>query len=110
MIGENTNEITAHRLEQLAKLYRQGGASETVKKTLNKLFGYETEMCRIQLRELEEDLLSFENRYNISSEVFYQRFQEGKTDDDMDFIEWASIVQMYHRLQKRLFLLTEEQI
>jgi hypothetical protein len=55
---------------------------------------------------LRNDLSGFEKQYDMSSEMFWQRFQEGKTDDSMDFVEWASLVQMTKRLEKRLFLLT----
>ncbi len=109
MLTENTAEITADRLEQLADLYRQGQVSETVTKTLNKLFGYEAENCRTRLRQLENDLSVFEKQYGMSSDVFYRRFREGRTDDSMDFIEWASVVQMYRRLRQRFALLTGEQ-
>lgn len=109
MLGENIAENTACKLEQLAEFYRQGQVGETVTKTLNKLFGYEAENCRTQIRQLENDLSVFEKQYSMSSDVFYRRFQEGQTDDNMDFIEWASVVQMYRRLRQRFALLTGEQ-
>ncbi len=108
MIGENTTETMAHRLEQLAKLYKQGQASEMMAKTLDKLFGYEAETCKFQLRQFQNDLSVFENQYGMSSEEFYQRFQQGQTGDDMDFVEWASLIQMFLRLEDRLTLLTME--
>ncbi len=103
---QSTSENTARKLEQLAELYRQGQASEIMQKTLHKLFGYETETCRSQLRQLQNDLSDFEKQYRMPSDIFWQNFQEGKTDDRMDFVEWASLVQMALRLEKRLFLLT----
>ncbi len=111
MIPENTSasENIAHKLALLAELYQHGQASEIMLKTLHKLFGYEAEICGSQLRQLRNDLSDFEKQYDMSSEMFWQRFQEGKTDDSMDFVEWASLVQMAHRLEKRLFLLTSGQ-
>jgi hypothetical protein len=105
MITGNPSENIACKLERLAELYRHGYASEIMLKTLHKLFGYETETCKSQLRQLQKDLSDFEKQYDMSSEMFYQQFQEGKTDDRMDFVEWASLVQMAHRLEKRLELL-----
>ncbi len=106
MIIENTSENIAFKLEQLASLYRSGQVSEMMVRTLNKLFGYETETCEAQLRQLRNDLSDFEKQYEMTSEIFWQSFQEGKTDDRMDFVEWASLVQMTQRLEKRLLLLT----
>ncbi|NJL60187.1 MAG: hypothetical protein HC887_11680 [Desulfobacteraceae bacterium] len=108
MIIQNTSENIAHKLEQLAEIYRQGQASEIMLKTLHKLFGYETETCKSQIRQLQSDLSDFEKQYGMSSDIFWQNFQQGKTDDRMDFVEWASLVQMVERLEKRLFLLTSE--
>ncbi len=109
MIIDNTSENIAYKLEQLAELYRQGYASEIMLKTLHKLFMYETETCGSQLSQLRNDLSDFEKRYDMSSEMFYRRFQEGKTDDRMDFVEWASLVQMASRLEKQLKLLKSRQ-
>ena len=109
MIIENSSENIAYKLEQLAELYRHGHASEIMLKTLHQLFIYETETCRSQLKQLQNDLSDFEKRYDMSSDMFYQRFQEGKTDDRMDFVEWASLVQMAYRLEQQLGLLKSRQ-
>ncbi len=105
MIIENASENIACKLEQLAELYRHGHTSEIMLKTLHKLFEYEAETCGSQLGQLRNDLSDFEKQYDMSSEMFYRRFQEGKTDDRMDFVEWASLVQMAYRLEKQLELL-----
>jgi hypothetical protein len=42
----------------------------------------------------------------MNSDTFYELFQHGKTDDRMDYVEWASLYQMKQDLEKRLFLLT----
>ncbi len=109
MLIENVSESISCNLEQLAELYRHGYESEIMRKTLNKLFKYETETCISQLRQLGNDLSDFEKQYDMSSEEFYQHFQEGKTDDKMDFVEWASLVQMSFRLGKQLELLKSRQ-
>ena len=63
---------------------------------------------RLRLNQLQADLAEFEQRYGLSSDAFYRRFQTGQTDDRMDYVEWASLVQMTRNLQKRLHLLTGE--
>lgn len=110
MIEEHASESKiAQKLELLAELYRQGQASEMATRTLNKLLAYEAETCRKQLQQLKADLSVFEQRYKISSAQFYKRFQQGQTEDSMDFVEWASIVQMARRLENRLELLSAEE-
>jgi hypothetical protein len=65
-------------------------------------------MCRAQLGQLEADLAEFEQQYGFSSAEFYSRFQTGQTDDRMDYVEWASLVQMRENLKQRLRVLTGE--
>ena len=44
----------------------------------------------------------------MTSDEFYRRFRAGQTDDRMDFVEWASLVQMAANLRQRLSLLMGE--
>ena len=48
-----------------------------------------------------KELKSFERAYGMKSSVFFKKFSEGKMGDDMDFIEWSSIYQMYRRLLEK---------
>lgn len=98
----------AQKLDRLAELYKSGQASELMGRTLDKLLVYEAEVCQKQLDQLEVDLASFEQEYQLSSAEFYARYQEGQTDDRMDYVEWASLVQMADNLKHRLELLSGE--
>lgn len=98
----------AQRLQRLAQLYQQGQASALTERTLDKLLAHEAQVCRAQLSQLEAALAEFEQQYNLPSTEFYRRFQAGQTDDRMDYVEWASLVQMQDNLQQRLRLLTGE--
>lgn len=102
------NPLTAERLHALAELYQQGQVSELMERTLAKLLRHEAEQCQAQLRQLQADLADFEQKYQRSSTEFYQQFQAGHTSDEMDYVEWASLVQMADNLKKRLSLLTGE--
>ena len=93
------------RLEQLAQMYRHDQASEVMERTLTKLFQYEAEVCRGQLAQLTQDLAEYEQQYGQPSQAFYTQFQQGRTDDRMDYVEWASLFQMAQRLQQRLQVL-----
>lgn len=51
-------------------------------------------------------LHTYEMKYNIDAEEFYNQFHNGEHDDTQDFIEWANAYQHYlalhHELDKRL--------
>jgi hypothetical protein len=98
----------AQRLRVLAQLYQQGQASELMDRTLNKLLAHEADLCREQLNDLQRDLVELEERYSLPSDEFYRRYQAGQTDDRMDYVEWASLVQMRNNLQERLQILSGE--
>lgn len=98
----------AQRLSRLAVLYERGEASELMKRTLNKLMAHEAQQAQDQLDELSAELAEIEQLYGMTSEEFFHRFQAGQTDDRMDFVEWASLIQMAANLRQRLHLLTDE--
>ena len=104
----NANTLTAGRLHALAELYQQGQVSDLMDRTLEKLLRHEAEQCQAQLRQLQADLAEFEQKYHLSSSEFYRQFQAGHTSDAMDYVEWASLVQMAENLAKRLRLLAGE--
>ena len=106
----NANTLTAGRLHALAELYQQGHVSDLMDRTLEKLLHHEAEQCQAQLSQLQDDLAEFEQKYHLSSSEFYRQFQAGHTSDDMDYVEWASLVQMAANLEKRLRLLTGEAV
>jgi hypothetical protein len=105
--ASSTNTV-AQRLRVLAQLYQQGQVSELMDRTLDKLLAHEADLCREQLGELQNDLVELEAQYGLSSDEFYRRYQAGQTDDRMDYVEWASLVQMRDNLHERLRILTGE--
>jgi len=52
-----------------------------------------------QFVDLEHRLKSFEERYHMSSEHFYQRFQAGELGDSMDFFEWNTYYEIWSSAQ-----------
>lgn len=102
------NSSTAERLHALAELYQQGQVSELMDHTREKLLRHEAQQCQAQLHQLQADLAEFERQYHLSSTEFYRQFQAGQTGEDLDDVEWASLIQMADNLNKRLRLLTGE--
>ena len=98
--------LTAKRLHTLAELYEQRQVSDLMDRTLEKLLRHEAEECQALLSQLQADLAEFEQKYQLSSAEFYRQFQAGYIGDDMDYVEWASLIRMADNLAKRLRLLT----
>ncbi len=94
------------RLQSLAQLFELGQASELMGRTVKKLLEHEAEESASQYEQLLSALAEFEASYGMNSEDFYRDYQAGETDDRMDFVEWASLVQMTANLRQRLEVLT----
>jgi hypothetical protein len=73
------------------------------------LLAGEPEHLQAQLDAVQADLVEFEGQYGMTSDDFYRRYRAGQTDDRMDFVEWASLVQMANHLRERLRVLDTSQ-
>jgi len=62
----------------------------------------EIALDRAHLAATEADLREFEARYQMSTVEFFAKWQAGKMDDDMDFVEWASLAQMAEWIRERM--------
>jgi hypothetical protein len=47
-----------------------------------------------QVEDLKHRLKEFEEKYQMLSEHFHERFQAGELGDDIDFFEWNSYYEM----------------
>jgi hypothetical protein len=54
-----------------------------------------------QVEDLEQRLRQFEEKYQMPSERFYQRFQAGELGDSMDFFEWNTYYEMLNAAQMK---------
>ena len=43
---------------------------------------------------IEKDLRKYELKYNLTSKVFYQKFEEGELGDEDDYMIWSGIYEM----------------
>ena len=55
-----------------------------------------------KLSELEMRLKAFEQLYQMQSEDFYRRFQQGQLGDSADFFEWSAVYAMHQSVGERL--------
>lgn len=98
----------AQRFSKLAELFKNGQVSELTAQTINKLMEYEINQTRSLLKDVELDLAAYENQFGMSTVEFFKRYQDGKTDDSAETVEWASLTQMAERMRQRLEYLTSE--
>lgn len=51
---------------------------------------------------LVKQLIRYELKYQMTSEDFFTQYQQGKTDDHEDFVEWSGNYQHYLALHQDL--------
>lgn len=49
--------------------------------------------------EVIRDLTMLELKYKLSSQDFFNRFQNGEMDDDIEFIRWANKYEIYQEIK-----------
>ncbi len=57
-----------------------------------------------------QNLEYFESRFDMPSAQFYEKYQAGETDDDMDTMRWAAEIQAFRKLTGDYQKLTEIEI
>ncbi|MDB9320714.1 hypothetical protein PN483_10315 [Nodularia spumigena CS-591/04] len=100
-----TQENILNQLQVLETLSKQGAYSDKFVLSLRNIIIEEINSIEQQTQEIEIDLQTFEQEYQLSSEQFYQEFKAGELGDGIDFIEWNAFYQMCCSLQERLNIL-----
>ncbi|GBD98002.1 hypothetical protein BMS3Abin07_00009 [bacterium BMS3Abin07] len=54
------------------------------------------------IEALLRSLVTYEQKYQMSSDEFYTKYLSGKLEDTRDFIEWAGDYQQYIELRKEI--------
>ena len=92
----NVDPKTAKRLKKVLEYSRD---EETFAQNV---IAYQLAEFRRGSLNLRLDLLTFEEKYQISSQIFYEKFSQGEMGDKEDFITWAGLVEMLNENEERL--------
>jgi len=74
-------------------------------KSITKLLAREQMRMQNLIQRLQQQISQFEKNYHLVSQEFYTRYNQGKMGDKMDFVEWASTIEMLANAKKRIALL-----
>ncbi|MCP4395694.1 MAG: hypothetical protein GY801_00075 [bacterium] len=78
----------------------QGTAS--LQSSISRAIQREINMLSLAVRISGEALRTFEQRYDMPSEYFFERMERGEFGDSEDFIEWAGEYELLLRTQDEL--------
>ncbi len=51
----------------------------------------ERELGRFMLKRYEDKLSKFEDKYDMTTDEFVEKFEKGELGDDQDYFEWFAI-------------------
>ncbi len=77
---------------------------------LQEAISNELKLIETGIEQLQIELRTFEHKYHQSSKEFFRKYQEGKTTDQADFIDWAGLYQLLLDLQQESHQLKEIKI
>ena len=63
---------------------------------------YHVKKLRREILYMQEDLDTYEKRYNKKSSKFYNEFERGNLEDSEDFILWSGIYEMQLNCKQKL--------
>ncbi len=69
--------------------------------TMNKMFKVELDMVMLEMKPIEIALAELEQRHNMSSDIFYVKFNAGELGDDREYIKWYAYKDTHDKLMER---------
>ncbi|MDI6891257.1 MAG: hypothetical protein QMC83_10045 [Thermodesulfovibrionales bacterium] len=95
-------------IKGLEEIFEKNLSDEYLQKAISKIISYEIAKTEEELKELEKELKIYEQRFEMTSEEFFNKFRGGELGDSADFFEWSALYQMNLRASERLNLLKSE--
>lgn len=63
---------------------------------------YHKRNAQREIARMEVDLATYEDKYDMPSEEFYSKFEQGELEDSQEFVVWSGIYEMQLESKKKL--------
>lgn len=93
---------TLERLKRLEGLVQVFGSDRLLDTTINKLMKTKKQELVKRLSSIQYELKRLEQTYQINSDEFKDKYDAGLLGDDVDYIKWASLIDMEQRIRKQM--------
>jgi hypothetical protein len=90
---------TFHKLEALKDAFSDNLELDHV---LTKLLSVVLNQYQLRLERYARELRDYEERYNMDTSVFRQRFEAGELGDAADYFEWDGFYDLQQDLMKKI--------
>jgi hypothetical protein len=92
-------ELQPQTEERLRKILAQYQDQETFAQNI---IAFQMTELKRAILNLRLDLQQFEEKYQLGTDQFYERFQKGLVDDSDEFQLWAGVYEMYRENRRKL--------
>ncbi|QGP92650.1 hypothetical protein MGLY_20380 [Neomoorella glycerini] len=99
---------TLERLKRLEGLVQVFGSDRLLDTTINKLMKTKKQELVKRLSSIQYELKRLEQTYQINSNEFKDKYHAGLLGDDVDYIKWASLIDMEQRIRKQMRYLDDD--
>ena len=96
---------TKETILNIGKIFEKGLQNEYLSRSIGKIIEYEKEETIKEVNTLRKELSHFEDTYQMSSQDFFEKFENGDLGDKEDYFEWSAMYRMYARTVDRLNIL-----
>ncbi len=66
------------------------------------IIDYQIQERQKSILNLKLDLKEFEQKYQMSSDIFYEQFSQGALGDEADFMIWSGLIEMLEQNKSEL--------
>ncbi len=94
-----TIELDNQVAEKLDNLVRVFGSKDLL---FSNFIEYHKKNMQREIAQLQVDLDAYADKYSMSSDSFYDKFEQGELEDSKDFMLWAGIYEMQLESKKKL--------
>ena len=95
-------------IRTLERYIESNGTDIFIERAIKKLISHNLQKEERDLAEVMGKLKRFEEKYNMVSEKFHNRFHRGELGDDEDFFTWDALFVTSERIIARIKLLARE--
>jgi len=87
---------TANKFEEIIQAF---GTKELM---FEQFLKFHIRKLKREISRMQTDLKKFETKFSMSSEEFFEKFENGELGDEKDFIIWSGVYEMQQSCKNKL--------
>ena len=98
-MAQITLDLQADIASKFKTYIRLFGSKELM---FDKFIDYHISRLKREIARMQKELNKYEEKYNLTTEEFYQGFDKGKFGDEKDYMLWAGVYELQSDSKNKL--------